>query len=81
MFLRWLISILYSFVTICNGIVSKNVPPIATKLQDVYGVSSTFINAVPMAYLLIYALINLPANYFIDSKGIRPAVNPSFLGS
>lgn len=27
-----------------------------------------------MAYLLIYAIINLPANYFLDSKGIRRGV-------
>lgn len=51
-----------------------NIPPIATTIQKIYGVDSYLVNLIPVIYLLVFAVLNLPANYFIDEKGIRVGV-------
>jgi hypothetical protein len=43
-----------------------NIPPIATTIQKIYNVDSYLVNLIPVIYLLVFALLNLPANYFID---------------
>ena len=71
---RWVIVGLYFLNTMVGSVASGTVQPIATKLSQTYGVSTVLINAISMINLLAYAMMNFPANYFIDVKGIKVGV-------
>jgi fucose permease len=71
---RWIIVALYAASSISGSIVSGAAAPIATKLSQTYGVTPSVINIISMIYLLAYAVMNFPANYFIDGKGLRVGV-------
>lgn len=68
---RWVVVVLYSLLAISIGASTVVLAPIATKLVVVYQVTDFTLNAIAMAYLLLFALIGIPANYFIDDHGLR----------
>lgn len=68
---RWVIIILYAFLAVSIGACTVVLPPISNKLVAVYGVTDFTINAIAMAYLVLFAVIGIPANYFIDDHGLR----------
>lgn len=57
-----------------NAIASNACFPIATKLAVTYEVSNAAVNSVAMIFLLVYTLMNFPANYLVDLKGLRIGV-------
>lgn len=54
---------------------SNVVSPIATKLSVTYDVTNSRVNSVAMVYLLLYTLLNFPANYIIDTRGLKLGVS------
>lgn len=54
-----------------NGLANNSVIPIAHKIAVVYDLSSTYVNAPITASFLVYSISNFPANFVIDSKGLR----------
>ena len=54
-----------------NGLANDAIIPIAKKVQTVYDLSSTYVNAPITLSFLIYSISNFPANYIIDTKGLR----------
>jgi fucose permease len=54
-----------------NGLSNNLVIPIAHKISLVYDLSSAYVNAPIFTSFLVYSLSNFPANYLIDSKGLR----------
>lgn len=56
---------------IVNGVANNAVIPIAHKLAVVYDLSSTYVNAPIATSFLVYSFSNFPANFIIDTKGLR----------
>ena len=56
---------------ILNGLLNNIIIPIAHKLSVIYGTSTTVINIPIIMSFLVFSLVNVPANYFLDRKGIR----------
>lgn len=54
-----------------NGLCNNAVIPIAHKIATVYDLSSTYANAPITASFLVYSFSNFPANFIIDSMGLR----------
>ena len=54
-----------------NGLGNNAIIPIANKVQTVYELSPAIVNAPITASFLIYSISNFPANYIIDTKGLR----------
>ena len=54
-----------------NGLCNNAVIPIAHKISTVYDLSSTYANAPITASFLVYSFSNFPANFIIDSMGLR----------
>ena len=54
-----------------NGLANNAIIPIANKVQIVYDLSAAYVNAPITASFLIYSISNFPANYIIDTKGLR----------
>lgn len=81
---RWVIVALFGLCTMSNAIASNACFPIATKLATTYGVSNAAVNSVAMIFLLVYTIMNFPANYIVDSRGLRigvPSINNLSLSS
>lgn len=56
-----------------NGIANNSVIPIAHKIAAVYDLSSAYVNAPITASFLVYSFSNFPANFIIDTMGLRKA--------
>ncbi len=54
-----------------NGLANNSVIPIAHKIATVYDLSSTYVNAPIAASFLVYSISNFPANFIIDTMGLR----------
>jgi MFS family permease len=54
-----------------NGLTQNTTTPIASKLAEVYGISSAYVTAPITVSFLAYSLMNFPANHIIDTKGLR----------
>jgi hypothetical protein len=54
-----------------NGLGNNAVIPIAHKIAVVYNLPSTYLNAPITASFLVYSMSNFPANFIIDTKGLR----------
>ena len=54
-----------------NGLGNNTVIPIAHKIAVVYNLPSTYLNAPITASFLVYSMSNFPANFIIDTKGLR----------
>jgi hypothetical protein len=54
-----------------NGMANNAIIPIAHKIATVYDLSSTYINAPISASFLVYSFSNFPANFIIDTMGLR----------
>jgi len=44
--------------------------PIASKIANVYGLSSTYVNVPIQLSFLVYSLMNFPASHFMDVRGL-----------
>ena len=56
---------------ILNGLLNNIIIPIAHKLSVIYGTSSSVINIPIILSFLVFSIVNVPANYFLDRKGIK----------
>ena len=54
-----------------NGICWIVFSPISNKIVDTYHVSSLEVAMVAFIYMLMYAVNNFPANWLLDTKGLR----------
>ena len=56
---------------ILNGLLNNIIIPIATKLSIVYSKSTKIINLPTIISFLIFSLINVPVNHFLDKRGVK----------
>jgi hypothetical protein len=56
---------------ILNGLLNNIIIPIASKLSALYGYSTKVVNMGTILSFLIFSLVNIPINYFLDKKGIQ----------
>ena len=68
---RWVIIAIGACVMILNGLLNNIFIPIANKLSAIFDESSRIVNLPIIISFLISSLINIPVNYFIDSKGFK----------
>ena len=54
-----------------NGLLNNIIIPIAKKLAIIYHQSSRVINLPTILSFLIFSLINIPVNHFLDKRGIK----------
>lgn len=54
-----------------NGLANNSIIPIAHKISLVYDLPSAYLNAPIAASFLVYSISNFPANFIIDTKGLR----------
>jgi fucose permease len=71
---RWVIVCLFGLSIVTNAIASNTISPIANKLTETYGVSKFAVNSIAMIFLFLYTIMNFPANYIIDTRGLRIGV-------
>jgi MFS family permease len=68
---RWVILAISACAMILNGLLNNIIIPIASKLSDTYGYSAKIINAPIIISFLVFSLINIPVNHFLDKRGIK----------
>ena len=56
---------------ILNGLLNNTIIPIAKKIAIVYGTSTKIVNLPIILSFLIFSIINIPVNHFLDKKGIK----------
>jgi len=56
---------------VLNGLLNNIIIPIANKLALLYDQSPKVVNLATIMSFLIFSLINIPINYFLDKKGIK----------
>ena len=56
---------------ILNGLLNNIIIPIATKLSIVFDKSTKIINLPTIISFLIFSLINIPVNHFLDKRGVK----------
>lgn len=56
---------------ILNGLLNNIIIPIASKLSDTYGYSTKIVNVPTIMSFLVFSLINIPVNHFLDKRGIK----------
>ena len=54
-----------------NGLLNNIIVPLETKLAHVYGYSSKVVNLGSILSFLTFLLANIPANYVLDTRGIK----------
>lgn len=59
-----------SLSLVINNLANNALIPIATKVANVYGLSSTYANSPIQISFLVYSLMNFPASHFMDVKGL-----------
>ena len=68
---RWVIIVLAACSMVLNGLLNNIIIPIANKLALLYEQSPKVVNLATIMSFLIFSLINIPINYFLDKKGIK----------
>ena len=68
---RWVIIVLAACSMVLNGLLNNIIIPIANKLALLYDQSPKVVNLATIMSFLIFSLINIPINYFLDKKGIK----------
>ena len=68
---RWVIIVLAACSMLLNGLLNNIIIPIANKLALLYDQSPKVVNLATIMSFLIFSLINIPINYFLDKKGIK----------
>jgi fucose permease len=71
---RWVTIILYFVLSILIGVLTVVLTLISIKIVEIYSIKDFTINAVAMVTLLLFAIVSIPANYFIDEYGLRIGV-------
>ena len=56
---------------VLNGLLNNIIIPIAHKLSLLYDQSTKVVNLATIISFLIFSLVNIPINFFLDKKGIR----------
>lgn len=59
-----------SLSLVINNLANNAIIPIASKIANVYGLSSTYANVPIQLSFLVYSLMNFPASHFMDVKGL-----------
>ena len=68
---RWVIVTLMGLCFFVNGLGNNTVIPIANKISRIYDLPSAYLNSPITASFLVYSMSNFPANFIIDTKGLR----------
>lgn len=68
---RWAILVISACAMVLNGLLNNIIIPIASKLSDTYGYSAKIINSPIIVSFLVFSLINIPVNHFLDKRGIK----------
>lgn len=56
---------------VLNGMLNNIIIPIESTLSNIYGVSSGIVNLSTILSFLVFLIINVPANYILDKRGIK----------
>lgn len=56
---------------VLNGLLNNVIIPLETALATVYNVSSRVVNISTILSFLAFLLVNLPANYILEKRGIK----------
>jgi MFS family permease len=56
---------------VLNGLLNNIIIPLETKIAKIYSVDGRVVNLANILSFLAYLLVNLPANYLLDKKGIK----------
>ncbi len=56
---------------VLNGLLNNIIIPLETKMVKIYSVDSRVVNLANILSFLGYLVVNIPANYLLDKKGIR----------
>lgn len=56
---------------VLNGLLNNIIIPIQSKLAKIYSLDSKIVNMATILSFLAFLLINMPANYILDKKGIK----------
>ena len=68
---RWVIVALMGLCFFVNALGNNTIIPIANKISHIYQLTSTYLNSPITASFLVYSISNFPANFIIDTKGLR----------
>ena len=71
---RFVITVIYSLISIVNGICWVIVTPISVPISKAYDISAAEVSLIPTSFLLFYVIFNFPSNWVIDVKGIRKGI-------
>ena len=72
---RYLITTLYSFVSMLNGVMWISTSPIMSNLQNMYHLSMFVVSfCTSMIWFVAYPPMNFVANYILDEKGLRAGI-------
>jgi fucose permease len=62
---------LASMMMLLNGLLNNIIIPLETALSNIYSVPSRVVNISTILSFLTFLLVNLPANYILDKRGIK----------
>jgi hypothetical protein len=68
---RWVILGIAVCVMLLNGLLNNIIIPIANKLSVIYDKSERIINIPTILSFLVFSIINIPVNHFLDRRGIK----------
>ena len=68
---RWLELTLYSFCTAMNQVCWISLQPIAGAIENGYGFGSVIISSIGVTFMVIYIIVNFPANYAMEKLGLK----------
>jgi hypothetical protein len=67
--------LLFAIPNIMNALMWITFAPISTQVQATYGVSNLEVSMCSCVFMIVYVFVDSPANYILDTYGIRPGVS------
>jgi MFS family permease len=71
---RWVILVVYMFITAVNQLLWITFAPITTEATSYYGVSDIWIGILSMSFMFVFIIFSIPASWIIDKYGIKAGV-------
>ena len=68
---------LYCLAAMSNQMTWISLQPVAGAIQNGYGYGASTISALGITYMVVFLVVNYPANIIIDKGGLRLAVSPN----
>ena len=66
---------LYCLAIMMNMVCWMSLSPIASTLENAYGVGDVEVASMGFTFMVIFVPFNFPANWFLDRKGLRIGVS------